>query len=77
MKKEFTHYSSVKQVLKAVDMLNEDLCKPKQPKKRTEDTAHELWAAAQLLPDEGIEDAVKRIMKILSNFEKEVKNDIH
>jgi len=29
------------------------------------DLAHEIWAAAQLLPQEGIEDGVKRIVKIL------------
>ena len=27
--------------------------------------AHELWAAAQLMPDEGIEDGVKRIEELL------------
>ena len=31
--------------------------------------AHEIWATAQLLPEEGIEDGVCRIEKILSeNF---------
>ena len=31
--------------------------------------AHEIWAAAQVLPDEGIEHAVDRISRILSeNF---------
>ena len=30
--------------------------------------AHELWAAAQLLPGEGIEDGVKRIQAILDEI---------
>lgn len=30
-----------------------------------EGLAHELWAAAQLLPHEGIEDAIPRLVEIL------------
>ena len=30
-----------------------------------EDIAHEIWAATQLLPDEGILDGVDRIIDIL------------
>lgn len=33
--------------------------------KTYEDLAHEIWAAAQLTPGEGIEDGVERIMNIL------------
>ena len=29
------------------------------------DLTHELWAAAQLVPGEGIEDGVERILRIL------------
>lgn len=33
------------------------------------DVAHEIWATAQLLPEEGIEDGVHRIVEILKeNF---------
>ena len=31
--------------------------------------AHEIWAAAQLMPDEGIEDGVERIIAILKKLE--------
>lgn len=30
-----------------------------------DDLAHEVWAAAQLVPGEGIEDGVDRILEIL------------
>ena len=32
-----------------------------------ENIAHEIWAAAQLLPEEGIEDGVERIVSILED----------
>jgi hypothetical protein len=34
------------------------------------DLAHEIWAAAQLLPGEGIEDGVERIIEILEETRK-------
>ena len=37
------------------------------------DLAHEIWAAAQLLPQEGIEDGVKRIVKIIKENRNESK----
>lgn len=36
-----------------------------------EEVAHELWAAAQLAPGEGVEDAVLRIMDILVEMQQE------
>jgi rubrerythrin len=34
-----------------------------------DDLSHEIWSTAQLMPDEGIENAVQRIVLILeSNF---------
>jgi hypothetical protein len=36
--------------------------------------AHELWAVAQLLPNEGIEDGVARIEKLLREEFKEQAN---
>jgi len=35
--------------------------------------AHEIWSAAQLLPDDGIEDAVDRIISILNENRIELK----
>ena len=35
----------------------------------SENLAHEIWAAAQLLPDEGIEDGVNRIIECLQSKE--------
>lgn len=32
-----------------------------------QDIAHEIWAAAQLMPDEGIEDGVRRIEDVLKD----------
>ena len=34
-------------------------------KKNLEKVAHEIWAASQLLPNEGIEDAIERIVELL------------
>ena len=33
--------------------------------------AHEIWATSQLLPNEGIEDGVRRVFDILERFKKE------
>jgi hypothetical protein len=38
------------------------------PKPPTEGDAHELWALAQLLPGEGIEDGVDRIVTFLARW---------
>lgn len=35
-------------------------------------TAHEIWAASQLVPGEGIEDAVNRIEIILEDLIEEL-----
>lgn len=35
------------------------------------DTAHEIWATAQLLPGEGIVDGVGRVESLLSQCRKE------
>ena len=35
--------------------------------------AHEIWATAQLFPNEGITDGVDRIKDILKKFAKEIK----
>ncbi len=35
------------------------------------DIAHEIWAVAQLMPEEGIEDGVWRITKILEELQDE------
>lgn len=35
-----------------------------------EDIAHEIWAAAQLMPWECVEDGVDRILEILEREEK-------
>lgn len=37
----------------------------KEKLKKIEDHAHEIWALAQLLPNEGVEDGVDRITKFL------------
>ena len=34
--------------------------------------AHELWASAQLMPNEGIEDGVQRIMQLLKTSEPQL-----
>ena len=39
------------------------------------DNAHEIWAAAQLLPGEGIEDGAKRIAGILARIDAERGKD--
>ena len=36
----------------------------------TQFDAHEIWAAAQLLPNEGIEDGVRRIEELLGDYDK-------
>jgi len=45
-----------------------------------EGLSHEIWAAAQLLPDEGVVDGVDRIKKILEdvfgNSIKQLKDEI-
>jgi len=41
----------------------------KLQKQRSKPDAHELWAVAQLLPGEGIEDGVKRIEELLGGTE--------
>lgn len=38
--------------------------------KDVNDLAHEVWAAAQLMPGEGIEDGVKRVVDILETHER-------
>ena len=40
-----------------------------------EELAHEIFATAQLLPHEGIEDAVKRIIEVLEENAKYSYND--
>ena len=37
--------------------------------------AHEIWAMAQLLPNEGIEDGVDRVEKKLKELMKEEKGE--
>lgn len=37
-----------------------------------EGLAHEIWATAQLMPGEGIEDGVERILSILLQWQEEV-----
>jgi len=39
-------------------------------KNKIDSIAHEIWSAAQLLPDEGIEDGVDRIVGILTDLVK-------
>ena len=39
----------------------------------TQFDAHEIWAAAQLTPDEGIEDGVRRIEELLGKYAGGVK----
>ena len=40
-------------------------------KNEVHDIAVEIWATAQLLPDEGIEDGVRRIKEVLFEYIKE------
>lgn len=39
--------------------------------------AHEIWAAAQLLPHEGILDGVDRIKKVLVDNQKDIAQQIN
>ena len=39
------------------------------------DIAHEMWAAAQLVPGEGVEDGVDRIVDILARIDAERGKD--
>lgn len=39
------------------------------------DTAHEIWATAQLLPGEGIVDGVGRVESLLSQCRKEARKE--
>lgn len=41
-----------------------------------EGLAHEIWAAAQLMPSEGIEDGVERIMLILLKWQGGLQGEI-
>lgn len=42
--------------------------KTKDDKTKEEDFAHEIWAVSQLVPDEGIEDGVKRIIELIKEY---------
>ena len=39
-----------------------------EPMKVSDDLAHEIWAAAQTAPGEGIEDAVERVAALLARY---------
>jgi len=43
---------------------------PAEPVKVSDDLAHEIWAAAQTAPGEGIEDAVERVAALLDRYGK-------
>jgi hypothetical protein len=37
----------------------------KDREEKIRELAHEIWAASQLFPNEGIEDAIERIVELL------------